>query len=186
MSWAAVRPGSAGGGLTGIRPSRLRRVGVPVASVLLASLVPAILPQIAVTPWLPPLGFMMLVAWRLLRPELFPIWVGLPFGLFDDAFSGQPVGTAACLWALSLLAIDHIDRRLIWRGFWHDWGIVAILLPLVILAGAALSQPSIALGKLAAITGPQMAASVLFYPVMVRIAAFADRLRLRAGRRVRA
>ena len=71
---------------------RWQRIGLPIASVLLGSLV-TIVPMIASHPVLPPFGLMMLLGWRLLRPELFKIWAAAPFGLFDDLVSGQPLGS---------------------------------------------------------------------------------------------
>ncbi len=42
---------------------------------MLGSLAP-LLPIIAAGPVLPPFGFMMLLAWRMVRPGLLPLWIG--------------------------------------------------------------------------------------------------------------
>jgi hypothetical protein len=63
-----------------------------LAAILFGSL-PPWLPIIAPAPVPPPLGFLLLLAWRLLRPGLLPPWAGLPLGLFDDLYSGQPTGS---------------------------------------------------------------------------------------------
>ncbi|MFD2136156.1 rod shape-determining protein MreD [Novosphingobium resinovorum] len=72
-----------------------------------------------------PLGFLMFIAWRQLRPGLMPMWAGLPLGLFDDLFSGSPFGTAVLLWSLSTIVLDHVETRLPWRNFLTEW-LVAI------------------------------------------------------------
>ena len=63
--------------------------GTPWATIMLGSLAP-VLPVIPAVPVLPPLGFLLLLGWRLVRPGLLPLWAGVPLGLFDDLFSGQP------------------------------------------------------------------------------------------------
>ena len=82
--------------------SRINRAHSPAArlrrcrglTILLGSLTPW-LPVIAPAPVLPPFGFMMLLAWRLLRPGLLPLWAGLPLGLFDDLYSAASRSAAA-------------------------------------------------------------------------------------------
>ena len=63
-----------------------RATALPWLTILLGSLTPW-LPVIAPAPVLPPFGFLFLLAWRLLRPGLLPLWAGLPLGLFDDLYS---------------------------------------------------------------------------------------------------
>jgi hypothetical protein len=67
---------------------------VPIASVMFASALPLMLPLIANSPVLPPLGLLFFLCWQLLRAEMWPVWIGLPLGLWDDLFSGAPIGTA--------------------------------------------------------------------------------------------
>jgi rod shape-determining protein MreD len=143
---------------------------------MIASLAP-LLPEIATAPVLPPFGFMMLLAWRLLREDLWPVWVALPLGLFDDIFSGQPLGSAMALWTIAFLAIDLIDSQLVWRDYWQDWGIAAL---------AIASELILALG-IAHITGgatpvvflaPQIAVSALLFPMVARACGVLDRFRL--------
>ena len=47
--------------------SPLRVRGTPIASVMVASLLPSILPIVATSPTVPPFGLLMLLAWRLFR-----------------------------------------------------------------------------------------------------------------------
>ena len=95
-----------------------------VASILAGSLV-TLLPVVATVPFLPPFGLLMFLGWRLLRPGALPVWAAAPLGLFDDLVSGQPLGSAVSLWTLTLIAIDIVDHRLVWRDFWQDWLIAA-------------------------------------------------------------
>jgi len=67
---------------------------VPVASVMIASALPLMLPMVASSPVLPPLGLLFFLCWQLLRIEMWPVWIGLPLGLWDDLFSGAPIGSA--------------------------------------------------------------------------------------------
>jgi cell shape-determining protein MreD len=93
--------------------SPLKMLIIPIASVLLGSMVTA-MPFFPDGPMLPPIGFMLFLGWRLMRPGIWPVWAGLPFGLFDDLFSGQPFGSSALLWSLSILARSLarlVDRR---------------------------------------------------------------------------
>ena len=78
------------------RESLVLAYGLPWATILFGSLTPW-LPIIAPAPVLPPFGFLLMLAWRLLRPGLLPPWAGLPLGLFDDLYSGQPMGSGVLL-----------------------------------------------------------------------------------------
>ena len=159
-------------------PSRLRLTIVPVGSVMIASALPAILPTIAAWAWLPPLGLALFLAWRLLHPTLWPVWIGLPLGLWDDLLSGQPVGSAAGLWTLTLLAIDFIDQRTYWRGYWQDWMIAAIAMSAIMLVGARLAHPTAPASQLIRLVDLQIVVTILAYPFMVRVAAWLDSIRL--------
>jgi rod shape-determining protein MreD len=156
--------------------------GVPWLSILLGSLAPW-LPVIAPAPVLPPLGFMMLLAWRLLRPGLLPLWAGLPLGLFDDLYSGQPVGSGVLLFSLALIAIELIEIRFPWRNFWLDWITASALLIVYVAAAAVLSGAELTLVQLRVIV-PQLVLSVMLFPVVARLVAHLDRLRLMRVRRI--
>ena len=71
---------------------------VPWASIMVASILP-VFPIATALPVVPPLGLLMLLGWRLVRPGLLPVWAGLPLGLIDDLFSGQPFGFAMFVWS---------------------------------------------------------------------------------------
>jgi rod shape-determining protein MreD len=159
-------------------PSKLRLQATPIISVLVASALPMMLPLVAAWAYLPPLGLLLFLAWRLLHPSLWPVWIGLPLGLWDDLLSGQPIGSAMGLWTLTLLAIDFVDQRTYWRGYWQDWLIAGIAMAIIILAGAVFVHPSARISDLFALVGLQVVASILLFPMMVRVAAWLDSIRL--------
>lgn len=145
---------------------------VPIASVLLASLI-ASLPWGASAPLCPPMGLMFLTSWRLRRPGIWPIWIGLPLGLIDDIASGQPIGSAVALWTITLLALEAIDRRILWRDFWLDWGLVAAALLFGLVGGALLAEAGTLL-EIARLIVPQLVWSVMLVPMTMRIVAALD------------
>ncbi|KAJ8137729.1 hypothetical protein OY671_009058 [Metschnikowia pulcherrima] len=101
-------------------PSPFHAVGIPWASILSASMA-TFSPFIASAPSLPPFSYMMSSAWRMSRPGMSPVWVGLPSGAIDDSFSGQPFGSAIISWSSTMSAMEVIDERFLWRGFSQDW-----------------------------------------------------------------
>ena len=156
--------------------------GLPWLSILLGSLTPW-LPVITPAPVLPPFGLMLLLAWRLLRPGLLPLWAGLPFGLFDDLYSGQPFGSAVLLFSLALLAIELIEIRFPWRNFWLDWLTASAILIVYLVVAAVLSGSALTSMQLAVIA-PQLVLSIVLFPVVARLVAQLDRLRLMRVRRI--
>jgi rod shape-determining protein MreD len=156
--------------------------GLPWATVMLGSLSPW-LPVISPAPVLPPFGFMLLLTWRLLRPGLFPLWTGLPLGLFDDLYSGQPVGSGILLFSLMLLTIEIVELRFPWRGFLLDWLTASVALVVYLSAAALLSGAELTLVQLNVIV-PQLLLCVVLFPILARMVALFDRLRLMRVRRV--
>src|SRR6187551_951881 len=118
--------------------SALLAFGVPWLAILVASLTP-LLPIIASAPVVPPLAYMLLLAWRLMRPGLLPLWAGLPLGAVDDLFSGQPFGSGILLFSLTLIGIELLDVRYPWRGFLLDWLLGSAILALYLAAAALVS-----------------------------------------------
>src|SRR3569832_1094612 len=116
--------------------SRPRRIGqgpaahaayVPAASVVFASLLSA-LPIVSTSGWYPDFGYLVLLAWRLLRSEPWPAWWAAPLGLVNDLFTGYPIGFSIALWSATMLVLDLIDRRTMWRDYWIEWVVAAVLL----------------------------------------------------------
>lgn len=156
--------------------SLFRMLAIPIASVILASMVTT-LPVLTTQPLLPPFGFLMFLSWRLMRPGLLPVWSGVPFGLIDDVFSGQPFGSAGLLWSLAMLVIEVIDSRAIWRDHIQDWLIAALLIAAILLGGLWITGMAHAAVS-PVILLPQIALSILLYPLVVRICARLDSWRL--------
>jgi len=162
--------------------SPIRALGVPWGTIMLGSLAPW-LPIIAPAPILPPLGFMMLIAWRLGRPNLLPLWAGFPLGLFDDLFSGQPLGSGILLFSLALIAIDLIEIRFPWRSFWLDWLSAGTLL-LIYLAATTLFSRVPLTDLQVQLVGSQLLFCAVLFPIIARTTALLDRLRLQRVRRI--
>ena len=156
--------------------SLLKMLAIPITSVAIASMITA-LPIFTEEPLLPPLGLLMFLSWRLMRPGLLPVWSGVPFGLMDDLFSGQPFGSAGLLWSLAMLSIEIIDARAIWRDHLQDWIIAAILIAAVLLGGLWITGMAHAAPDPAVLI-PQIILSILLYPLAVRICARLDSWRL--------
>ncbi len=149
---------------------------VPWVLVMLGSLSPT-WPIIASGPVLPPFGFLFLIAWQQMRPGLFPVWAGLPLGMFDDLFSGQPFGSAVLLWSLAMIAIAMIENRFPWRGFVQDWLAAAAMITAALILGLVLANFGGGATALAVIA-PQLIVTILVYPLAGRVAWLADRFRL--------
>ena len=156
--------------------------GVPWASILLGSLTPW-LPIISPAPVLPPFGFLFMLAWRLQRPGLLPLWAGLPLGMFDDLYSGQPFGSGVLLFSLAMIAIELIEIRFPWRNFWLDWLTAAANLVIYLVVAAVLSGAQIDPVQLKVI-GPQIVLTVVLYPILARFVVHLDRMRLMRVRRI--
>ncbi|MEO8176709.1 MAG: rod shape-determining protein MreD [Sphingomicrobium sp.] len=100
---------------------------IPAATVVAASLLSA-LPIVSTSGWYPDFGFLALIAWRLLRSDPWPAWWAAPLGLANDLITGAPIGLSVMLWAATMIALDLIDRRTMWRDYWIEWGLAALLL----------------------------------------------------------
>ncbi len=151
-------------------------------TILLGSLTPW-LPVIAPAPVLPPFGFMLMLAWRLLRPGLLPPWAGLPFGLFDDLYSGQPMGSGVLLFSIALIVVELVEIRFPWRSFWLDWlTATGLIVPYLVLAALISGVPMTPVQL--SVIAPQVLLSVMLFPIIARIVAMLDRLRLMRVRRI--
>ncbi|CAM4216880.1 Rod shape-determining protein MreD [Novosphingobium lubricantis] len=157
-------------------PLPLLATGVPWATIMLASIT-GTAAMVASAPILPPLAFMMLLAWRMLRPGMLPVWAGLPLGLFDDLYSGQPFGSGIVLWSVAMLAMEAIDERFLWRSFAQDWLVAGNLIAGYLLISAMIAGLD-AGAALPLVIVPQLLVSVAVYPVLIGVVALFDRLRL--------
>jgi rod shape-determining protein MreD len=100
---------------------------VPAATVVAASLLAA-LPIISTSGWYPDFGYVVFISWRLLRADPWPAWWAAPLGFVNDLFTGYPVGFSIALWSATMLALDLIDRRTMWRDYWVEWILAAVLI----------------------------------------------------------
>ena len=100
---------------------------IPAASVIAGSLC-SLLPIVSVTGWVPDAGFLMLVAWRLLRADAWPPWWAAPLGFANDLIVGTPIGQSVALWTGVMLLLDLADRRTMWRDYWVEWILATALI----------------------------------------------------------
>lgn len=157
-------------------PSPFVARALPWAVIMLGSIAQT-LPLIASAPTMPPLGFLFLLAWRQLHPGLLPVWAGLPLGLFDDLYSGQPMGSAMLLWSLAMIAMDVIESRFPWRSYVMEWLVGAGFILVYLLLASTIAHVGKS-GPLVAMMAPQLFISVLVFPLAERFIALCDRLRL--------
>ncbi|HET9811085.1 MAG TPA: rod shape-determining protein MreD [Sphingomicrobium sp.] len=134
---------------------------VPAVSVIMATLLSA-LPIIALNGWFPDFGFLALIAWRLLRADVWPSWWAAPLGLFSDLVTGSPLGLSVVVWTSSMLALDLLDRRTQWRDYWIEWLLASLL---ILLHETAQWQ-------VAAWMGARVPMSSMIPPLLIAIAAF--------------
>jgi len=149
---------------------------VPWLSIMLGSLTP-LLPIIAPAPILPPMGYLLLLSWRMLRPGSLPLWAGFPLGMFDDMFSGQPLGSGILLFSLTLIALDLLELRFPWRRFWQNWIIAALFMFAYLVVAALVSGARIELLHLTLLV-PQLLLSLTMFPILMALANFLDWVRL--------
>lgn len=175
-------PGPRGGRQLLGAPSPIIARTAPWLTIMLGSIVPGWL-TIAAAPIAPPCGLLMLIGWRQMRPGLLPVWAGFPLGLVDDVFSGQPLGSAICLWSVSMLALDFLDYRLPWRNFALDWLVAAALIAGDTLLAGLIAAAAGGVPDILAIL-PQIALGIAAYPLFARLIAGFDRWRLMPIRRL--
>jgi len=151
---------------------RPRATWLAPLSVILGSLM-TLLPVIAMVPFLPPFGLMMLLGWRLTRGDSMRVWAPVPLGLFDDLVSGQPLGSAMLFWTLCVLAIDVLDTRLVWRDFWQDWLIASGAVGFCLIAGRLVATDFGAHVDTALLLQTVIACAL--FPLVQRLCAWLDR-----------
>ena len=134
---------------------------VPAISVVAGSLLSS-LPIVVENGWFPDFGFLVLIAWRLFRDDVWPSWWATPLGLLNDLISGYPIGLSVTLWTLSMLALDLLDRRTIFRDYWIEWALAAFL---ILFTEAAQWQ-------VAAWMGARVPFSAMIPPLIISIAGF--------------
>jgi rod shape-determining protein MreD len=153
-----------------------RRQWVPILSTLAAALL-ALLPYVATWPIVPDFAYLVLLAWRLLRPEMWQAYVALPLGLFNDLVAGLPIGQSMALWTLTFLLLDLLDSRVGWRDYWIDWLFAAAAILFYTAGGWYVARQ---MGSVTpfSVLWPQLGLSVFSYPLVARLVVALDRWRL--------
>lgn len=158
------------------RMTRAQRTFIPVVSVIAATFI-ILLPVVVSAPLLPDFAFLVLVAWRLLRPEMWTARTALTLGLLNDIITGNPMGQSMALWTLTFLLFDLIETRIVWRDYWMDWFFAAIAI-IFHTWGDWYVARLMKSGAEFSIMLPQVGLSILAYPLVARVVLALDRWRL--------
>ena len=148
----------------------------PVISTLFAAIL-SLMPIIAGSPLIPDIGLLVLVAWRLLRPEMWAPTIALPLGLFNDLVAGHPIGQSMLVWTTLFIAYEIADTRMLFRDYWMDWFFAALGIAFAVFVDWYLGR---LMGNVVGfdVMLPQLGASILAYPIVARLVLILDRWRL--------
>ena len=149
---------------------------LPAASVVAASLLAA-LPIVSTSGWYPDFGYLALIAWRLLRADPWPAWWAAPLGFVNDLFTGYPIGFSIALWSATMLALDLIDRRTMWRDYWIEWVLAAVRITVDELLQWRAAKAVGGAPELAGMV-PQLIISICMFPVVAWAVSRIDAWRL--------
>jgi rod shape-determining protein MreD len=161
---------------TDLRIRALRRQWVPIVSTLVVSML-ALLPVVMTSPIVPDFALLVLIAWRLLRPEMWSALMVLPLGLANDLIAGHPIGQSMALWTILFLIYDVMDIRVVWRDYWMDW-FVAGLSIIFYTYGVWYIGHRMGNSIEFKVMLPQIGLSFLCYPIIARLVLTLDRWRL--------
>ena len=142
------------------RPKKSASI-IPALSILAASWL-SVLPIVSQVGWIPDFGFLLLLAWRLLRNDVMPAWWAAPLGLVNDLLTGSPVGLSVVVWTSSMLLLDLLDRRTMWRDYWIEWVLAALLL----------FMDEVARWRVDAMMGAALPFSAILSPVLIAVLVF--------------
>ncbi|MDQ3139417.1 MAG: rod shape-determining protein MreD, partial [Pseudomonadota bacterium] len=159
-----------------VRRQTMRRDYVPIVSTVLACML-VLLPIIVSSPVIPDMGFLVLIAWRLLRPEMWSPTVALPLGLFNDLIAGHPLGQSMALWTTTFIILDIVDSRVLFRDYWMDWFFASLAIVANIFGGWYIGR-LMGNGAGLMVMLPVLGASILAYPIVARLVLALDRWRL--------
>lgn len=159
-----------------VRRKHFRREYVPIISTVIACLL-TLLPIVVSSPIIPDFAFLVLIAWRLLRPEMWSPLVPLPLGLLNDLITGNPLGQSMALWTTTFIIFDIVDTRVLFRDYWMDWFFASLAIIGYVFAGWYIGR---LMGNTASflVMLPQLGASILAYPIVARVVLALDRWRL--------
>jgi rod shape-determining protein MreD len=165
---------------SGARLNRGPRTGaeyIPAATVVAGSMI-SLLPIVSANGWWPDCGLLMLLGWRLLRADAWPAWWAAPLGFVNDLILGNPIGLSVALWAAIMIAMDILDRRTMWRDYWIEWAIAALLIALSEIAHWRIAGLMGAPVPFGLTVTPPVLIGVLCFPIAAFIASRLDRWRL--------
>jgi rod shape-determining protein MreD len=149
---------------------------VPAMTVVAASLLAA-LPIVSTSGWYPDFGYLALLSWRLLRSDPWPPWWAAPLGFINDLFTGYPIGFSVALWSATMFALDLVDRRTMWRDYWIEWVLAAVLIAVdewLQWRIARAAGADVALSKM----GPPLIISICVFPLSAWLVSRIDAWRL--------
>jgi rod shape-determining protein MreD len=155
---------------------RARRHFLPIITTIIACLF-ALLPIVVTTPFIPDIGLLVLIAWRLLRAEMWTVTTVLPLGMFNDLIAGHPLGQSMALWTILFLAYDIMDARLVWRDYWMDWFIASLSI-IFYTFGAWYIGRLMGSDIHFSVMLPQVGLSIMAFPLVARLVLALDRWRL--------
>lgn len=147
---------------------------IPSLTIIAMLLATAVIPLVTTLPVLPDAGLALLLAWRLYRPDMLAPWAALPLGIIADILAGLPIGISATVWPLVLLALTFIEPRFPLRDMRMDWAlagsaiVVALFLEWKLLEVAHLPLPFMPILL-------SMISTILFFPLIARLAALMER-----------
>jgi rod shape-determining protein MreD len=155
----------------------IRRFHTPLLTTIAAILL-SVLPIVSqAPPTIPDLGFMVLLSWRLLRPEAWTPRTALLLGLLNDFVTGHPLGHSMAIWTLVFLAFDFIESRVGFKDYWLDWFFAAVAI--IFYTSSSWYVAHMMGNRLDfSVMLPQMIISVLAFPIVGRIVLAFDRWRL--------
>ena len=153
-----------------------RRQAVPFVTTIAACLVD-LLPIVSEQPLIPDFAFLVLIAWRLLRPEIWTAQTALILGLLNDLVAGHALGQSMALWTITFLAFDLIDSRVGWRDYWLDWLFASLAIIFYAFGGWYVAGMMGSRVEPIVIV-PQILLSLLAYPLVARLVLGLDRWRL--------
>ena len=153
---------------------------IPALTIIIMMMLCTVMPLVTTLPVLPDAALALLIAWSIYRPGMMAPWAAFPLGLAADVFTGQPAGISATIWPATLLGLALIEPRFPLRDTRTDW----------VLAGAAIIIAKLAAWRLLHAAGLPLpftpialgaASTILFFPLVARLAAWVEHKWLGAG-----
>lgn len=81
------------------------------------------------------------------------------------------------LWTILMLGLDVVDRRMVWRDFWQDWGLATVVIAITLLSGLGIANWTGGNTNPLVIM-PQIIIAIALFPIIARACAIIDGWRL--------